>query len=430
MVGLRYLTTKKRFSFVSIITIICLLGIIVGNMVMITVLSVVNGFQEDIRDKIIGMRSHINISSYSDKPLNQYDHVAFIASQNENIVSSYPYISLPAIMRSYGFTTLINVRSFDDKVFVDDIDFKRYFDFEKGNYSLENPHNALIGSEMAYIYALDIGSTIDVITAAGTFDSGFKPIKETFTVTGIYKTGYYEYDSKMVIVPLKTAELMAGFTNAVSGVSLKTKNFLEAQNIASEIDDALSGYYNVMPWTSFDRNFFQALHTEKLMLTLILSFIILIAALNIASSQIIFVKDKRRDIAILKTLGLSPSRIAKVFFLEGATIGFIGTFLGVIIGLLLAYNVNETLEFLRLVLQFFINMIWFLPKVTFGINTPIIPEIFPADVYYLTDGLPTIVHYGQVLLIALISFTLSVIFAIIPASIASKYKPAEVLRYE
>ena len=430
MLGLRYLTTKKRFSFVSIITIICLIGIIVGNMVMITVLSVVNGFQEDIRDKIIGMRSHIDVSSYSDRPLKRYDYVMAVASSNENILSSYPYISLPAIMRSYGFTTLVNVRSFEDSVFKSDKDFDRYFNFEEGNYSLAKSNNALIGSEMAYIYALGLGSELDIITAAGSFDSGFRPIKKTFTVSGIYKTGYYEYDSKMVIVPLESASIMAGYTNSVTGVSIKTKNFINAQKIATEIDTSLHQFYNVMPWTSFDRNFFQALHTEKLMLTLILSFIILIAALNIASSQIIFVKDKRRDIAILKTLGLKPSRVAKVFFLEGAIIGLVGTILGVIIGLILAYNINETLELLRLLLQFMVNILWFIPKFLFGFNGPIIPEIFPADIYYLTDGLPSIIKYSQVLLIALISFSLSVIFAIIPASIASRYKPAEVLRYE
>ena len=167
------------------------------------------------------------------------------------------------------------------------------------------------------------------------------------------------------------------------------------------------------------------------MLALILSFIILIAALNIASSQIIFVKDKRRDIAIIKTLGLRPSNVAKVFFLEGAIIGIIGTVLGVLFGVLLANYVNEALEGIRIILQVIVNIIWFIPsKISAGISIPIVPDFFPSDIYYVSGGLPSIIHASQVIMVASISFLLSVLFAIIPAYIASRYKPAEVLRYE
>ena len=292
-------------------------------------------------------------------------------------------------------------------------------------------NDALIGSEMAKDYALSVGDTIDIISASGSFDRGFKPQKTTFTIKGIYKTGYYEYDSRMVIVPLSTGQAMVGYDNAVTGVAVKVRNFFDADKVAKKIDTDLKEFYNVMPWMLFDRNFFQALHTEKLMLALILSFIILIAALNIASSQIIFVKDKRRDIAIIKTLGLRPSNVAKVFFLEGAIIGIIGTVLGVIFGILLASYVNEALEGIRIILQVIVNIIWFIPsKLSSAISIPIVPDFFPSDIYYVSGGLPSIIHASQVVMVASISFLLSVLFAIIPAYIASRYKPAEVLRYE
>ncbi|OEJ13228.1 hypothetical protein BFL38_00790 [Brachyspira hampsonii] len=431
MLGVRYLRAKKKFSFVSIITIICVLGILVGDMVMITVLSVMNGFQDDIRDKILGMRAHINISAYSDQPLTDYKYVVDNIMHNKDITSAYPYIVLPCIMRSYGFTTLITVRSFEDTIFTTDKDFIKYFNFVEGNNKDMQTNDALIGSEMAKDYALSIGDTIDIISASGSFERGFKPQKTTFTIKGIYKTGYYEYDSRMVIVPLTTGQRMVGYNNAVTGVAVKVRNFFEADKVAKKIDTDLKEFYNVMPWMLFDRNFFQALHTEKLMLALILSFIILIAALNIASSQIIFVKDKRRDIAIIKTLGLRPSNVAKVFFLEGAIIGLIGTVLGVICGILLANYVNEALEGLRIIMQFIVNIIWFIPsKISAGISIPIVPDFFPSDIYYVSGGLPSIIHALQVIMVASISFLLSVLFAIIPAYIASRYKPAEVLRYE
>lgn len=430
MLGVRYLRAKKKFSFVSIITIICVLGILVGDMVMITVLSVMNGFQDDIRDKILGMRAHINISAYSDQPLTDYKYVVDNIMDNKEITSAYPYIVIPCIMRSYNFTTLITVRSFEDNIFTTDKDFIKYFNFVEGNNKDMKTNEALIGSEMAKDYALSVGDTIDIISAAGSFDKGFRPQKTTFTIKGIYKTGYYEYDSKMVIVPIATGQKMVGYDNAVTGVAVKVKNFFDADKVANKINEDLKDYYSVMPWMLFDRNFFQALHTEKLMLALILSFIILIAALNIASSQIIFVKDKRRDIAIIKTLGLRPSNVAKVFFLEGAIIGVIGTVLGVIFGVLLANYVNEALEGIRIILQVIVNIIWFIPAKIGGLSIPIVPYFFPSDIYYVSGGLPSIIHISQVVMVASISFLLSVLLAIIPAYIASRYKPAEVLRYE
>ncbi len=438
MLGLRYLRAKKKFSFVSVITIICILGIFIGDMVMITVLSVMNGFQDDIRDKILGMRSHIDIAGYSDSAVDSYDYIMAVVDDNEDVESSYPYIMIPSIMRSHNFTTLITTRSFPQYAFEKDKDFVKYFNFLEGSNDLSasksdmnSPNKALIGSEMAFNYGLKVGSVFDIVSAAGNFQDGFKPKKETFKVSGIYKTGYYEYDSKMVIVPMEVAASMAGYSNAVTGIAVKTKNYIEADEVASKIDEDLGANYSVLSWMSFDRNFFQALHTEKLMLGLILSFIILIAALNIASSQIIFVKDKRRDIAILKTLGLKPFGIAKVFFLEGAIIGLIGTILGVSFGLLLATHINESLEALRMLLQVLVSIIWFIPSLLInGVSIPIVPEFFPADVYYVTKGLPSIINYGQVMFVALISFVLSVLFAIIPAYMASRYKPAEILRYE
>lgn len=313
MLGIRYLKAKKKFSFVSVITVICILGILVGDMVMITVLSVMNGFQDDIRDKILGMRAHINISAYSDQPLTDYNYVIDNIKDNKDITSLYPYIVLPCIMRTYSFTTLITVRSFEDNIFSTDKDFIKYFNFIEGNNKSMASNEALIGSEMAFDYALSVGDTIDIVSASGSFEKGFRPQKNTFIIKGIYKTGYYEYDSRMVIVPLKTGQAMVGYDNAVTGIAVKVKNFFNAGKVAKDLDLTLKEFYNVMPWMLFDRNFFQALQTEKLMLGLILSFIILIAALNIASSQIIFVKDKRRDIAIIKTLGLRPSNVAKVF---------------------------------------------------------------------------------------------------------------------
>lgn len=432
MLGLRYLMAKRKMSFVSVITFLCILGILVGDMVMITVLSVMNGFQEDIRDKILGMRSHINVSSYGDKPLYDYKDIMDLAKTGKSVTSAYEYITMPAIMRTYTFTTLINVMSLNEDIFSSDEDYIKYFDFVEGSADLTSSYsNVLVGSEMANNYALEIGDTIDVITAAGTFERGFKPSKKILTISGIYKTGYYEYDSKVIITSLALAQEMVGYKDAVSGIAIKLDDFYKADRIALDLDNQTGKQYNVMPWMFFDRNFFNALRVEKTMLALILFFIILVASLNIASTQIIFVKDKRRDIAILKTLGMRPSNIAKIFFLEGTIIGLIGTILGVCAGVLLSMHVNEALEIVRAILQFIVNVVFFIPSIlSESTIIPYIPEFFPEDIYYISGGLPSVLYPSQIVLIAIISFVLSIIFAIIPAYMATKYKPALVLRYE
>ncbi len=432
MLGLRYLMAKRKVSFVSIITFLCILGILVGTMVMITVLSVMNGFQEDIRDKILGMRSHISVSMYGDEPMYDYERVIELAESGKSVVGVHEYITMPAIMRVYTFTSLINVTAVKEEVFTTDKDYQKYFDFESGSADFSSSvSNVLIGSEMAYNYNLSVGDTIDVVTASGTFQRGFRPANKTLIVSGIYKTGYYEYDSKVVIMSLELAQELIGYENAVSGISIKLDDFYKADKIAADLDNVTRGQYNIMPWMLFDRNFFNALKTEKVMLSLVLFFIILVASLNIASTQIIFVKDKRRDIAILSTLGMKPASIAKIFFLEGSIIGLIGTILGVICGVILASNVNEALEVVRAILQFFAYVLFFIPSLLISwVSVPYVPEFFPKDVYYVSGGLTSIIYPLQVFFVAFVSFALSVLFAIVPAYIATKYKPALVLRYE
>ncbi len=432
MLGLRYLMTKRKLSFVSIITFLCVLGILVGVMVMITVLSVMNGFQEDIRDKILGMRSHISVSMHGEEPMLDYERVIELAESGISVVGVHEYITMPAIMRVYTFSSLINVSAVREEVFTSDKDYQKYFNFESGSADLSSSvSNVLIGSEMAYNYALAVGDTIDITTASGTFERGFRPASRTLIISGIYNTGYYEYDSKVVIMSLELAQELLGYENAVSGVSIKLDDFYKADRIAADLDNVTSGKFSVMPWMLFDRNFFNALKTEKTMLSLILFFIILVASLNIASSQIIFVKDKRRDIAILKTLGMRPSSIAKIFFLEGSIIGLVGTVLGVIFGVLLALNVNPVLEVARSIIQFFAYVVFYIPSILFSnINVPYIPEFFPQDIYYVSGGLPSVVYPSQVFFVAVVSLLLSILFAIVPAYIATKYKPALVLRYE
>lgn len=432
MLGLRYLMTKRKLSFVSIITFLCILGILVGVMVMITVMSVMNGFQEDIRDKILGMRSHISVSMYGDEPMSDYEAIIELAESGKSVISVYEYINAPAIMRVYTYSTLINMTAVEQDVFSSDQGYQKYFNFESGFADFTSSvSNVLIGSEMAYNYALSVGDTIDIVTASGTFERGFRPANKTLVISGIYKTGYYEYDSKVAIISLELAQELLGYENAVSGVSIKLDDFYKADRVAADLDNVMGGKYSVMPWMLFDRNFFNALKTEKTMLSLILFFIILVASLNIASSQIIFVKDKRRDIAILKTLGMKPSSIAKIFFLEGSIIGLVGTLLGVICGVLLASNVNGVLEAVRSILQALAYVIFYIPSmISSSVVVPYVPEFFPQDIYYVSGGLPTIIYPSQVLLVAIVSFLISVLFAIVPAYIATKYKPALVLRYE
>lgn len=431
MLGRRYLMAKRRLSFVSIITALCIIGITAGISLLIMVISVMNGFEAEVREKILGTRAHINISGHDANGIRNHKMIIDEAKKNKDVVLASSYVTSPAILRTAFIDSLINVRAFDEETFRNDTNMNRYFVFKHGSADLATPNAALIGTEMAVNYALDMNDYIDVITVAGDRALGYRPTMQRLQVKGIYKTGYYEYDSKLVIVPLKTAQAMAGIPDKVSGVAVKVKDYLSADRVAREIDAALKGLYFVTPWMYFERNFFEALKNEKLLMGLALSVIILIASFNIATSQILFVKDKRREIAILKTLGLKPFNVAQVFFLEGTIIGFVGVVIGVTLGLFLATHVKETLVGIQRFMQFFLDIYYFFAHIIVpSMQHPYFPELFPQNVYYLSGGLPSLVIPAQVVTIALVSFGLSVLFAIIPAYIASKYRPANVLRYE
>lgn len=431
-IALRYLVAKRRSSFVSVITVFCVLGIIIGVTILITVLSVMNGFQSGIRDRILETRSHININSLSSSGLRNYRKIMDTAKQNPQVTSVTPMVEMPAILQTGTQNVIVNVLGVPHEMFTNDSYIAGFIKFTTGyKVDMMRRNSAVIGTELAKRYGLSLGDNFSLVTSLGKLSTGnFNAATTIFNVSGIYKTGYYEYDAKLIITPLGAAQRIGGIGDNVSAVGVKIKNYFRADKVAREIDEALNRLYVVNPWMFFDRNLFSALHNEKLILGILLSFIILMAALNIAVTQIVFVKDKRREIAILKTLGLKPFNVAGVFFLEGTFMGAVGTMLGVGFGLLLANNVNESLEALRGVAQFILDVVYFIPTRIFAfIQTPDVPEFFPKSVYYL-DKLPSVIDNEQVLTVALISFFLTVIFAVIPSYMASRIKPAQVLRNE
>lgn len=429
-IGGRYLMAKRRVSFVSIITFFCIIGIVTGVTVLITVLSVMNGFQNEVRDKILGTRAHINITGNRMEGLRNFPMIISYTENRDDVTFASAYVDTPAILRTDYLNSLISVRGVEPRMFVEDKAVSNYFKNESGSFAFEKSNYVLIGSEMSSELGLTINDKFVLITSIGRIEKGDMRASSTeVIVKGIYKTGYYEYDSKLVLTRLDLAQSMTGLGSNVSGVAIKLKDYFKADRVAFEIDQELMGMYFVTPWMLFDRNFFSALHNEKLMLGIVLSFIILIASLNIATSQIIFVKDKRREIAILKTMGLKPLNVALVFFLEGAIIGLLGTVAGVCSGVFLATHVNEALAVIHAIMQGFVTGVFFLPSLVFEISIPSVPEFFPESVYYL-DKLPSIIETPQVVLIAIVSFGLTVIFAVIPAYTASRLRPTEVLRYE
>ncbi len=431
MLGRRYLMAKRRFSFVSVITFLCIAGMTIGMSLFIMVLSVMNGFEDEVREKILGARAHVNVGGYDTSGIAQYETIIRKAKEHRDVVMASAYVTMPAILQTKYQDALINIRAFDEVSFTTDTNLMRYFQFKQGSADITTPNAVLIGSEMSFNYGLDMGDMVQFVTVAGNKESGYRPVMQTFVVKGVYKTGYYEYDSKLAIVPLRTAQDMAGLTGRVSGVAIKIKDYFQAERVSRDIDKKLNNAYFVTPWMQYERNFFEALKNEKILMGLALSVIIIVASFNIATSQIMFVKDKRREIAILKTLGLKPFNIAQVFFLEGTIIGLIGVALGLIFGLLLATHVQETLTGIQHIMQFFYDIFYFIAHIVVPkMQRPIFPELFPRSVYYLNEGLPSRVISSQVVFIASVSFLLSVVFAIIPAYIASRYRPAEVLRYE
>jgi lipoprotein-releasing system permease protein len=407
-IGLRYTRAKRRTQFISFITLTSVLGIALGVTALITVLSVMNGFEAELRERILGMTSHATITGkYGqlenwrelDQKLKGYPHVEGTA----------PFINGQVMInaeRRVSGTMLSGILpDYESRVseVADKMKAGKLSDLIPGEYGI------ILGAELANYLGVIMGEKITVISPQiNSTPAGVVPRMRRFTVVGIFQVGMFEYDRNMAMIHIEDAAKLFRMDDAVSGLRIKLDDLFNAPKITHELATAFYDDYQVSDWTLAHSNFFRAIQTEKRVMFIILLLIVAVAAFNIVSTLVMVVTDKRGDIAILKTQGLTSGSVMGIFMVLGAVIGVTGTALGTVGGVLLALNVETIVPAIEKLFSI---------------------QFMAADVYYISE-LPSKLVWSDVYAIAGMAFFLSLMATIYPAWQASKINPAEVLRYE
>lgn len=407
-IGLRYLRAKRRNGFISFISLASILGIALGVTVLITTLSVMSGFQREIRDRLLQMTAHATVSGAGDA-MHDWPHAVKVAMADPRVTGAAPYVDVQAMLTGNADPQGALVRGVlpgeEPKVSVLGEKMKA------GSLDSLKPgeFNILLGQELAAWLRAGVGDS--VVVTAGDFQGtpmGAMPKIKRFTVTGIFAVGHNDVDRNLAIVHMGDLQRVLRMGEGVTGVRLKLHDMDQSWNVARDLAMSLHGPYRISDWTSENANLYHSLKMEKTVMGILLSLIIAMGAFNLVSSQVMLVTDKQADIAILRTLGLTPRGVMQVFMVQGSLIGIIGTVLGVVGGILLTINLEHILGFIESIF-----------KVT----------LLPSDVYYIT-GLPYDLQASDVVMIAIVALAMSFLATLYPAWRAARTQPAEALRYE
>lgn len=413
LVGLRYTRAKRKNHFISFISFTSMIGIALGVWALIVVLSVMNGFQDELRNRILGVASHIEITGFNNR-LSDWQNVAKqvtpTTSQGDSrVLAAAPYVMAQGML-SYGQAVQGSIvrgilPAEEAKVSALSTHMKsgRLSDLKAGEF------NIILGSDLAMLLGVSVGEKVVLLAPQGQFTpTGVLPRIKQFKVAGIFQIGMYEYDAGLALIHMDDAAKLYRMDDQVSGVRLKLNDLFDATAETARLNKQLNGAYYITDWTQQHANFFKAIQLEKRVMFIILALIVAVAAFNIVSTLVMAVTDKRADIAIMRTFGASPASIMKIFMIQGALIGVIGTVAGAVLGVITALNIDTIVPFIERTFK-----VQFLAK----------------DVYYISD-LPSKLLWTDVWTILILSFVLSLFATLYPSYKASKINPAEALRYE
>lgn len=410
MIGLRYTRARRgarRNRFISFISGISMAGIALGVAALIIVLSVMNGFQKEVRDRMLSVLAHIEVFDYSGA-MQDWQRVAAYAKRSPHVLAAAPYISGQAMLARDDTFRGVLVRGIDPALEDGVADIGREMRSGKLAALVAGEFNAVLGRGLATGLGVRVGDRVALIVPQGSVTpAGIVPRLRQFTVAGIFESGHFEYDSTLAFIHLDDAAKMFR-VDGVTGVRLKVDDLQSAPRIAHQLTDMLEGKLMVRDWSQQNQTWFAAVKTEKRMMFIILTLIIAVAAFNLVSTLVMTVTDKQSDIAILRTLGAVPGSVMKIFVVQGALVGLIGTALGVGFGALVAFNIDVIVPAIEHL---------------FGV------QFLPKEIYFITT-LPSDPRAGDIAIIGVVSVVLSLLATLYPSWSAARVKPAEALRYE
>lgn len=405
-VGLRYLRAKRKTRFVSFITFISLAGIALGVAALIVILSVMNGFEGELRDRLLSMTAHGYVTG-DDGTISDWSKVKQAVDEEPGVLAAAPIVEMEGMIRTGRSLNGVLVHGVlpEDENEVSG----RMIHFVEGSLDVLVPgeRNIVLGRFLAIDLGVRIGDGVVLLIPRPVGDGTLEPVLERFIVRGVFEAGVQDHDATLALVHISDAARLLSIDDRVTAIRFLTDDVMSAPRVSENLAARLGSAFRSSDWTIENASYFRAIRLEKMMMSLLLSLIIGVAAFNIVASLVMVVTDKTTDIAILRTLGMGPNDVVRVFFIQGAVIGWLGVFLGVAAGVLLAINVPTLVPFLEQTLGF---------------------QIMPGDVYYVTV-IPSILEAEDVITIAIAAFVLTSLATLYPARRAAHVNPAIALRY-
>ena len=404
----RYLISNKKEGFFSLITFFSFLGISLGVATLIIVMSVMNGFREELTSKVLGVNGHMKIQNMRNLKINDYEIL------KKDILDQTTQIKVEPTIVSQG---LLSANNNSRGVFLKGLDFENFternlFSNLSSSESLrlfKNGKGVIIGKRLQEKLGIKKGQKIKIISANGiTTPFGKITNSATFRVIDFFETGMYEYDVSLILFPLKLIQSFLDMNNKVDNIEIFLDDFDKYEEVFLKIKNTIPDYYKLIDWRSLNPSLFNAIEIERNVMFLILVLIIIVAAFNLVSSMIMLVKNKTKDIGVLRTMGASKSQLLKIFILNGFFIGLVGTLLGLLLGITFCYNINNIKDFIEI----FTNA-----------------ELFAKEIYFFSN-LPVIINYSEIFLICMFSIICSLVATIYPAYKASLIEPINLIRWE
>jgi len=407
-IGLSYTRAKRRTEFISFISLASMLGTALGVTALITVLSVMNGFGEELRSRILSVAAHVTVTGLGND-LTDWQSVQQQVSGNEEVLGSAPYVLAQGLLTEKSKSSGVMVRGI---LPAEESSVSSLGESMKGGKIEQlaaGEYRIVMGQELAWSLGVWVGDKVTLMAPqASVTAAGILPRMKRFTVAGVFEAGMYEYDSGLVMIHMADAQKLYRLGDNVTGLRLKLDEIDAAPLFSRELSNQLGAHYRIRNWTQEHVSFFRALKIERNVMFVILMLIVAVAAFNLVSTLVMVVTDKQADIAILRTLGMSPANIMSVFIYQGIIIGLIGTLLGLLGGITLALNVSAIVSAIEGFFQV---------------------QFMPPDLYYIS-GFPSRLDWNDVAIIGVLSFVMSVLATLYPAWRASRTQPAEALRYE